>query len=105
MQTGTYMSKPKSTVTIIYQHPAGKPPIFRSDLDAAVWAVAVGAYATIPAAQAAYAALRQRYPIATRVHWLTHVGDVLNQQRKAAPTAQNRPGRAKSVAKSKPTKT
>ncbi len=99
------MSKPKSTVTIIYQHPAGKPPIFRSDLDAAVWSVAVGAYATIPKAQAAYAALRERYPIATRVHWLTHVGNILTRQRKQAPTAQNEPGKAKSVAKPKYTRT
>lgn len=98
--------KQRSTVTTVFTHPAGgRPPIFRSDLDAAVWSVQVGAFRSLPDAQRAYALLRQSRPIATRVHWLTHVGDILTQQRKKAPTAQEAPGRTKNVATSNRNKT
>ena len=102
MQTGTYMSKPKLTVTTVWHTPCwGDPPIFHSDHDAIQWAIGQGAFANETDAMAAYAALRQRYPVATWAYWLTHVGNVLTQQGRGATTAQKAPGKAKQVIKAK----
>lgn len=93
--------KQRSTVTTVWHTPCwGDPPIFRSDHDAIQWAIGQGAFTNEADAAAAYAALRERHPVATRAHWLGHVAGMLTQQRKEASTAQNAPGRAKNVSRS-----
>lgn len=61
----------------------GDPPIFRTDDDALHWAVGQGAYDELPAAAAAFAALKADYPqykVGIWALWLGHVAQQMNKK-------------------------